>query len=191
MNKINSEALLKYGSILLVICSLLSHIYASFTWVFLIGILFLQIVLFTHADVFIHQEKGSPKWKTYRFLCYVTVCIYVAFIGMMLLDQDETKQMDHTSILICFLMIIFGNYAPKIPYNRTLGLRLPWTLQHEATWKYAHRILGWCSFPCALIYIIGLVGGIHELCFLSLCLWFLIPTIASYHYDHTRRSHSL
>lgn len=35
-----------------------------------------------------------------------------------------------------------GNLAPKLPFSRHTGLRLPWTAADEDTWIVAHRILG-------------------------------------------------
>ncbi len=50
-------------------------------------------------------------------------------------------------------MVFIGIVSPKLPYNRHTGLRLPWTVRDEDTWKNAHRILGFISFPMVLLYI--------------------------------------
>lgn len=40
------------------------------------------------------------------------------------------------------LFIIMGNYMPKVKQNRTLGVKLPWTLANEENWNKTHRYCG-------------------------------------------------
>jgi len=56
------------------------------------------------------------------------------------------------------LFCIIGNYMPKCRPNRTMGIRIPWTMLNEATWVAAHRLTGWIwtlggilILPCALL----------------------------------------
>nr|WP_284693963.1 SdpI family protein [Paeniclostridium ghonii] len=77
--------------------------------------------------------------------------------------------------------MVFGNYAPKIPFNRYLGLRLPWTIRDEDTWKLAHKILGYTSFPIAIIMFIASfffkIETVSTICVLS---WIIIPGLYSF-----------
>ncbi|HIY05838.1 MAG TPA: SdpI family protein, partial [Candidatus Evtepia faecigallinarum] len=41
--------------------------------------------------------------------------------------------------LVACVMLFAGIVCPKLPYNRHIGLRLPWTVQDEETWNVAHR----------------------------------------------------
>lgn len=36
---------------------------------------------------------------------------------------------------------VAGNIAPKLPFNRYVGFRLPWTVTDEDTWIFTHRLV--------------------------------------------------
>lgn len=40
------------------------------------------------------------------------------------------------------LFVVFGNYMPKIAKNRTLGIKISWTLSNEENWNKTHRLAG-------------------------------------------------
>ncbi len=40
------------------------------------------------------------------------------------------------------LLIVLGNYMPKIKPNYFIGIRTPWTLESEAVWNKTHRLGG-------------------------------------------------
>ncbi len=44
--------------------------------------------------------------------------------------------------LLGVLFLIFGNYMPKIKRNRTLGIKVTWTVRDEANWNATHRFAG-------------------------------------------------
>lgn len=45
------------------------------------------------------------------------------------------------------VLAFFGYVAPKIPYNRYVGLRLPWIVADESTWIYAHKLCRRITIP--------------------------------------------
>lgn len=44
--------------------------------------------------------------------------------------------------LLAVLFLVLGNYLPKIKPNRTLGIRISWTLNNEENWYKTHRLGG-------------------------------------------------
>ena len=80
------------------------------------------------------------------------------------------------------ILLVLGNLAPKIPFNRYIGLRLPWTVQDEDTWRLAHRILGYISFPLAFLYAALLLCGvgIETSTGVVIISWIAIPGGISY-----------
>jgi len=46
------------------------------------------------------------------------------------------------SIVIGLSFIVIGNYLPKCRPNRTIGIRLKWTLSNEENWSKTHRFAG-------------------------------------------------
>ena len=41
------------------------------------------------------------------------------------------------------LLLVLGNYLPKIKSNWFIGVRTPWTLSSEESWRRTHRLAGW------------------------------------------------
>lgn len=41
------------------------------------------------------------------------------------------------------LLLVLGNYLPKIQSNWFVGGRTPWTLSSEFSWRRTHRLAGW------------------------------------------------
>ena len=41
------------------------------------------------------------------------------------------------------LFLVLGNYLPKIRSNWFIGVRTPWTLSSEESWRRTHRLAGW------------------------------------------------
>ena len=52
------------------------------------------------------------------------------------------------SLGVMFLLI--GNYLPKIKQNRTLGVKVSWTLNNEENWNRTHRLGGKVWVICGL-----------------------------------------
>lgn len=71
--------------------------------------------------------------------------------GLLALSEEGTKALLTACIVI--IMLFFGFIAPKLPFNRYTGFRLPWTIRDEDTWNVAHRILGYLALPFALLYL--------------------------------------
>ncbi len=53
-----------------------------------------------------------------------------------------------------FLIMIIGNYFKTIKPNYFIGIRTPWTLEHESVWKATHLLGGKLWFAGGLIIIL-------------------------------------
>lgn len=75
--------------------------------------------------------------------------------------------------LFGLMFVVMGNYLPKITQNRTLGLKLPWTLNNEENWNKTHRFTGklWVAGGLALLLCMLLP--------LSALIWAMIAVIAT------------
>lgn len=118
-------------------------------------------VLFFHLPALTNVSQNNPKLKTVRLVTLCDIIIVVALvIFCFLLDKGkisvtETQLKYILSGFIALLIIGFGNIAPKLPFNRHTGLRLPWTVRDEDTWIVAHRVLGYISLPLGLLCLAG------------------------------------
>lgn len=88
-------------------------------------------------------------------------------------------------LLFAILFILIGNYMPKTTRNRTMGIKIKWTLANDENWNATHRFSG-------KVYVI-----VGFLCLLSMpipmsiapYLWIvfillvsLLPTVYSYRF---------
>lgn len=90
--------------------------------------------------------------------------------------------------LVGLLFLVFGNYFPKCRRNRTIGLRMKWTLESEENWNATHRVSGRVWVVGGLLLILG--------CFLpgSLFLLLLLPLLvilAVFPFVYSWRWHSV
>ena len=155
----------------------------------LIGLI-VSFYLWRHAPSLINLKETSRKVDVYRSMVFLSAFVLVLFFLTFLLSYlpayKEIAQ-DIRYFIMIFFVVMYGNNAPKIPFNKTLGLRVSWTLYDEATWRYAHRMIGYCSIPCTLWMIVTYIMKEQSWGYLGFaCLMALIPSIMSYVYNQRR-----
>lgn len=157
----------------------------SFTVVVAIVIISM-IILDIKASKVSNLSEGNPKIKTMRFLNRLSMLVFVGFYLLTIMPSTkDLLKLENNDIvivtLVSILIMVFGNSAPKIPFNRYLGLRLPWTIRDEDTWKLAHKILGYISFPVAIImFISAFFFKIETSSTICILLWIIIPGTYSF-----------
>lgn len=141
------------------------------------------IVLYRNLSLLTQVTAQDQQMKTLRLvtlsnLALLAGCILLGVLTAMdLIPFPENSERMFAMILIAGLMIFAGLVSPKLPFNRHVGLRLPWTVQDADTWYLAHNILGMISAPLALVYVacsltvenFELVTGV------AMALWIGIP----------------
>ena len=58
--------------------------------------------------------------------------------------------------LLGFLLMIIGNYMPKVTQNKTLGIKISWTLNNEENWNKTHRLAGKVWVVCGLAILLSI-----------------------------------
>ena len=97
-----------------------------------------------------------------------------------------------TFILIGLAFTIIGNYMPKIKQNRTLGIKIKWTLKSEENWNATHRFCGklWVVGGIALILCAFIPPHFAEIIFVaSVLLLVIVPVAYSYIYHKKKSRH--
>ena len=141
-------------------------------------------ILGRHIPEFASLSADNPKIKTMRFLNWFTIGVVilgvafsVVFEKQVLIDLQENWV---SLVLVTLLMVVIGNFAPKLPFNRYMGLRLPWTVRDEETWILAHRILGYITFPLVICFIVLSQFLDSRTCIIATLLtWIIIPGVIS------------
>ena len=115
----------------------------------------------------------------------VLVCVGAALLAETgHLPWTEAGERYFAAALVLAVLLFLGNLAPKLPFSRHTGLRLPWTVADEDTWTVAHRLVGYLSFPLALVYLAGLslTAQFEVLTLGVFLLWVGVPGLLSYLY---------
>ena len=146
-------------------------------------------ILWRHMELLTGVEDG-PGRRTLRATVGVSAAVLVACAGFAALQAagvlpvTEQGEKLFAAGLIIALMLFAGGSAPRMPYNRHIGLRLPWTVLDEETWNLAHRVLGAVSLPAALLYAVcaATVPDFQAVTLAAFCVWLGIPGAVSWQF---------
>ncbi|GEK92139.1 SdpI family protein [Alkalibacterium kapii] len=127
-------------------------------------------------------SETNPKIKTMRRLNRFFIVFFTTLFTFILWYPKAQRLIDDndsgiTLLIVLAIMGILGNTAPKLPFNRYMGLRLPWTIRDAETWKAAHRWLGYITFPIVIIMVIVFIVGVdvNEVVTYGILTWIAIP----------------
>lgn len=141
----------------------------------------LSLILFDiKASKILNLSKDNPKIKTVRLINNFTIgsiLIISLFINMKSINGTLPESIE--VILVALFILFFGNLSPKIPFNRYMGLRLPWTIRDEDTFRIAHRLIGYLSIPCGILMLLCACFNNTNLALIFFFSWILIPSLYS------------
>ncbi|MDN6294403.1 MAG: SdpI family protein [Alkalibacterium gilvum] len=131
-------------------------------------------------------SETNPKVKTMRRLNRFFILFFAALFTFILWYPKAQLLLSNndrgiTFIVVLVIMGIIGNTSPKLPFNRYMGLRLPWTIRDEETWRVAHRWLGYLTFPIIIIMLTAFLLGVkvNDVATYGIITWIAIPGIYS------------
>lgn len=114
------------------------------------------------------------------FLIIAFILCVLIESGWILLNKNNEKII--VLAFICSFMVFAGLVSKKLPFNRHIGLRLPWTVLDEQTWLLAHHIINIISLPIVLLYIGAsyCIPSFELVTSVTIVIWIGIPTVISY-----------
>ena len=159
-----------------------------------ICMLIAAIVLYRNFALFTSLTTDDLRIGIFRVttLCNISILIIgIVFAFLSAVDVitfSENGEKLFAMVLLSCIMVFIGIVSPKLPYNRHTGLRLPWTVRDEDTWKIAHRILGFISFPMVLLYIACAltISDFEIVSVVTMLIWISIPGGISYIYFYKK-----
>ncbi len=104
--------------------------------------LVINIVLYNY--VFNKEMDKQYSIKMINLIIFFTPFISIA-IAIIIIIYSLNYNLDMGKILSLFssiLLIIIGNYLPKLRQNSVIGIRIPWVYTSEANWKKTHLVGG-------------------------------------------------
>ncbi len=154
------------------------------------------IILYRNLALMTRITTADMKIGTLKLTTIFNIAIMVAAVGIIALDEAAVIKMSEANeelfvLVVISLIILFGGFiSPKLPFNRHTGLRLPWTVQDEATWNVAHKTIGYISLPIVLLYVGAFftVSDFNVITTAAMLLWIGIPGCISFIFSW-RKSH--
>ena len=85
-------------------------------------------------------EQMGEKYYSLRFL----MTFFMSAISVYILYTGNGEKFNPTwfIVLIGVFDTVFGNYLQTVKPNYFIGIRTPWTLENEQTWRNTHRLAG-------------------------------------------------
>ncbi|MEE0510409.1 MAG: XRE family transcriptional regulator [Peptococcaceae bacterium] len=155
-----------------------------------VGCIFAAIViLYRNLALLTHSTVSDDRQHTLRSTLIVNVFFLAAAFLVALLSQTGTLSFSSERSerlfalgFIVVIMIFSGLVAPRLPFQRYIGLRLPWTIRDEETWILAHRLLAIISLPVALLYVAAALtlDDFEQVTWIAMVCWIGIPGLLSY-----------
>ncbi|MBR4853037.1 MAG: SdpI family protein [Clostridia bacterium] len=140
-------------------------------------------ILLTALDK--ESKKQNPKAVSAMLLIIplLSCCLSGLTYGAVL--YESTFPVYFINLILGGMFVIIGNYLPKCKQNKTMGIKIKWTLESEENWQATHRFGGIVWFFCgaALVLTILLPEKLSMAAmFVLLLVAVLVPTIYSYCY---------
>ena len=85
------------------------------------------------------------------------------------------------SLFMGMILVVIGNYLPKVTQSYTVGIRIPWTLNSEENWNKTHRMAGFLWVICGIIMMItGFLGIGGASIIVIVVITIFVPILYSY-----------
>ncbi|MFC0237151.1 SdpI family protein [Fictibacillus phosphorivorans] len=149
----------------------------------------LMIVLMV---LFIFMPRIDPKKENYKkfsgsYTIFITIMnLFFLLLQSMTISYGLGVNIDISLVVnlgIGLLFIVLGNYLPRIKHNYFIGVRTPWTLANEKTWRKTHQLSGKLFVVAGILLVaISFLPGIYKFTGMLVVVLstVLIATIASY-----------
>ena len=129
------------------------------------------------------KRQQSDKVYTLIFFIMPMISIFVSALIYATAFDFDLHLGSILSILFGLMFVVMGNYMPKITRNRTMGIKIKWTLASDENWAATHRVAGRVWFFGGFVVMLGALLPVDALMIASLpaiLLLVLIPTVYSY-----------
>lgn len=117
----------------------------------LLGLHILLLFLFSLDKNARTQNKKAASiicWLVPWISAFVAATVYPLAMGE---NPDPLRLLPG---LVSVMFICLGNVMPKVTKNRTMGIKLSWTLGNEENWNKTHRFAGKVWFASGVVLLI-------------------------------------
>ncbi|MCP3026424.1 SdpI family protein [Halobacillus sp. A5] len=156
------------------------------------AVFFMPLLMIVMVALFTLIPKIDPKKENYKkfsgsYNIFVNLLIAFFFLlHIMMVGYNLGWAIDISLVILIAigcLFITLGNYLPRIKHNYFLGIRTPWTLADEKTWRKTHQLGGKVFVITGVFMIlISFLPGLYKIISLLviIVIMLFILTISSY-----------
>ena len=118
------------------------------------------------------QEKRRQSPKALGMLFWILPVCSLATSGMLYRAAlgKGTEASSIVPVLLGALFVCVGNYLPKLTRNRTIGIKLSWTLGNEENWNRTHRFAGKVWVGGGMLLLISAVLPLRAMVWVMVCV---------------------
>ena len=117
------------------------------------------------------RANFEKSGKAYAAI-WIGVMLMLAAIDVVAVAAAMGVELDVTLLVLVAtgaLLIVIGNYLPKVRSNYLMGIRTPWTLTSDLSWTRTHRVGGRLFVVEGLVFIVlGFLQPASEVLFVVL-----------------------
>ena len=147
------------------------------------GLTYIVFTVIPFIDTKKRIQAMGKKYDNLKFLMVLFMSALAVFIIYSVKEQSITNP-SFIILAIGLLFMLLGNYMKTIKANYFIGIRTPWTLEHESVWKSTHKLAGEIWFIGGLAIVISSLTtskDFNGVFFISVTvLLALIPVVYSY-----------
>lgn len=122
------------------------------------------------------KAMGIVFWIVPLISLFTNGMVYATALG-------KTFHFMLVPVMFSVLFLFLGNYMPKIKQNKTLGIKISWTLNNEENWSKTHRLGGKVWVICGLVILFSIFLPQAAMIPVAVCATVaacVIPVIYSY-----------
>lgn len=119
-------------------------------------LILLALHWFCMIVTFCDKKQDGQSRKAFGMIFWIVPVISLYVCGMMYATAFGLKfdMYMYISVLLGVMFIVIGNYLPKCKQNRTLGIKIAWTLANEENWNKTHRLGGKVGVACGVLTLL-------------------------------------
>ena len=131
-------------------------------------------------------EKNNAQNKKIATIVYSVVPLISLEVHIFIYSVALGKEWNLFAlvpVLVGAMFMFIGNYLPKTTRNRTMGIKLHWTMGNDENWQKTHRLGGKLWFWGGLAVIASAllpVKAMIAVLFVVIAVIVLVPTVYSY-----------
>jgi uncharacterized membrane protein len=132
---------------------------AVFSLVAVIALVYILLSLFPRYD---RRRALAARPEVYRlFVRAIVLFLVLMQLGSLAFNLGYAIAMVRlVGVALGLLLVVFGNHLPQVKANTFLGIRTPWTLKDETTWRVTNRLGGYLfMLGGVLLVALSLVFG--------------------------------